>query len=123
MDRRLRREARTVEAMIDLYCKRSKHDGPRPCAECRELLAYSLARLEKCPFGGGKPTCANCTVHCYRPDMRARARSVMREAGPRMVYRHPFLALLHLVVDARRAAPDPRAVRARNGPHRPSHDR
>lgn len=105
LNRRLQREARTVEAMIGLYCRHSGHASPTPCPECRELLDYALTRLEKCPFAGEKPTCANCTVHCYRPDMRDRVREVMRIAGPRMAYRHPYLAFMHLVVDSRRRAP------------------
>ena len=30
-----------------------------------------------------KTFCSNCTVHCYRPEMRERIRTVMRYAGPR----------------------------------------
>ena len=37
--------------------------------------------------------------------MRQRVREVMIYAGPRMLLRHPVLALLHLVVDERRPAP------------------
>jgi hypothetical protein len=42
--------------------------------------------------------------------MRERVRTVMRYAGPRMMWRHPFLALAHLV-DGRRPAPLPKAKR------------
>jgi len=101
---RLERERRTVEAMIRLYC--ADHHGlddGAPCAACRELADYARARLERCPFGGQKPTCARCPVHCYRPEMRERIRAVMRYAGPRMLLRHPAMALLHLVDGLRRA--------------------
>ena len=53
-------------------------------------------RLEKCPFAEEKPTCVKCPVHCYEAVMRERVRQVMRYAGPRMLLRHPVLALLHL---------------------------
>lgn len=103
---RMRREARTIEAMVRIYC-RGRHNtrGRELCSECDELLAYAGRRLEKCPYQEEKPTCANCPVHCYRPDMRARVREVMRYAGPRMLLRHPALAIMHLLVDGRRAAP------------------
>jgi len=42
--------------------------------------------------------------------MRARVRDVMRFAGPRMLTRHPYLALMHLWVDGRCPAPE-RAAR------------
>lgn len=105
---RLERERRTVEAMIGLYC--ADHHGPgdgAPCAACRDLADYALARLERCPYAEQKPTCARCPVHCFRPEMREQIRAVMRYAGPRMVFRHPVLALQHLV-DGLRKAPEKR---------------
>lgn len=93
---RLRREARTVEAMIRLYC-RGQHGGSQSlCPECARLLDYARQRLHACPFGEGKTTCARCAVHCYRPEMREEIRAVMRYAGPRMMLRHPLLTLCHL---------------------------
>lgn len=107
---RFRREWRTLDAMIALSCRGRSHDrkggGRRTlCPGCSELRSYAEQRLLRCPFGEGKPTCNNCQVHCYRPEMRERVRDVMRFAGPRMLLRHPVLALLHLVVDERRPAP------------------
>ena len=94
---RLAREERTVAALIDCYC--SNHHGTRGelCAECRELLEYCRARLSRCPFKGDKPVCSDCRVHCYRPEMRARVKAVMRYSGPRLPLRHPWLALMHLL--------------------------
>ena len=103
-ERRLRRELATVQAMIDLYCRAHHGGGAGRCAACQELLQYARQRIERCPFGAGKPTCVNCPVHCYGPEMRERVRVVMRYAGPRMAWRHPILALCHLL-DGRRAAP------------------
>lgn len=90
--------------MLGIYC-RGQHGGRRElCDACRELLEYALARLDRCPFQELKTTCAKCPVHCYRPDMRQRVREAMRFAGPRMLYRHPVLAVLHLI-DGRRKEP------------------
>jgi hypothetical protein len=103
---RLRREWRTIEAMLALYC-RQVHQGSwgALCSDCAELSAYARERLARCPFGADKPTCANCRVHCYRPAMRERVRAMMRHAGPRLLLRHPVLTLLHLWIDDRRPAP------------------
>jgi hypothetical protein len=114
---RLQREWRTIEAMIGITC-RTLHGGRRRslCAECAELHDYAELRLRRCPFGAEKPTCNNCRVHCYRPEMRERVRQVMRFAGPRMLARHPYLAVMHLLVDDRRPAPEkPRPRRAQEG--------
>lgn len=69
------------------------HGGPGLCGECRELLEYSLARLDHCKFGNAKTKCHKCPVHCYRPDMREKIRTVMRFSGPRMLLYHPLEAL------------------------------
>jgi len=101
---RMPRERRTIEAMIRLSC-RDLHGGTSLCGDCTELLGYALKRLEKCPYQDRKPVCSACPVHCYRPDMRQQVQSVMRYAGPRMLLRHPVLALLHLL-DTLRKVPD-----------------
>lgn len=97
--------------MIALYC-RDRHE-PEPsgssglCPDCSELLDYATTRLRDCRYGADKPTCAKCTTHCYRPLMRERVREVMRYSGPRMLRRHPLLALAHLA-DGRKTPVDGR---------------
>ena len=107
---RLRREAKTLTAMVGLYCHgrhlaHGRHHGkPRGqlCTDCQDLLDYALFRLSKCPFQTGKPTCAHCPVHCYKPARREQIRNVMRYAGPRMLLHHPVMALLHLLDGVRK---------------------
>ncbi len=101
---RLAREARTMAAMIRIYCQDHHGTTGTLCAGCQEILAYANLRLAKCPFQEGKTTCAQCPVHCYKPAMRGRIRLVMRYAGPRMLYYHPVLAIRHLL-DGRRQEP------------------
>jgi Nitrous oxide-stimulated promoter len=112
--RRLQREFRTIECMVEIHCR--DHHGAAadaPCAECRRFLAYAERRLEKCPYGEDKPTCARCPVHCYKPAQREQARSIMRHAGPRMTLRHPWLSALHLA-DKLRRVEHPMAARRRS---------
>lgn len=91
--------------MIRLYCDAHHQSGGELCSECHHLQEYALEALDRCPFQEGKTTCAKCPVQCYRPDMREMVRRVMRYAGPRMIHRHPRLALRHLV-DGLRQQPD-----------------
>ena len=96
------RELKTIVAMLRMYCRAHGHQERAPlCASCNELLEYASRRLERCVFGDAKPTCTNCLVHCYSADQRERIRIVMRWAGPRMLFRHPVLGILHLI-DGRR---------------------
>lgn len=99
------RELKTIAAMVRLYCRGHGHLGRNPlCADCAALFDYATRRLERCVFGDAKPTCTNCTVHCYSADMREKVRQIMKWSGPRMMWRHPVLAFFH-VLDGKRPLP------------------
>ena len=106
---RLRREQRTIEAMIRIWCEahplhvRVRFGGL--CAGCDSQLDYASYRLLKCPFGEEKPTCKKCPIHCYTRARRDLMQEVMRFAGPRMLLRHPILAYHHLRAEKRTAPP------------------
>ena len=100
-NRRLARERKTIDAMLKIYCHGRHGTAEGLCESCESLEAYAFDRLSKCPFLPDKPTCLKCPVHCYKKDMRERVRGVMRYAGPRMAWRHPVLAFLHLWDDRR----------------------
>ncbi len=92
---RIKREKKTIDVMVRYYCRKKHGTEGELCPECTELLNYAMLRLDKCPFQEKKSTCGKCLVHCYRPDMREKAKAVMRYSGPRMLLHHPGLALHH----------------------------
>lgn len=98
LEKRLERERLTIEKMVGIYC-RAHHDQADEglCVECQELLTYAGQRLERCKFREDKPPCSKCPVHCYRESMREKVLAVMRYAGPRMLHKHPVLAVHHLL--------------------------
>jgi hypothetical protein len=102
---RLARELTTIAAMMRIHCRDVHATRDALCGDCTALLAYATRRLDRCVFGDDKPTCANCTVHCYSKEMRDKVRAVMRYAGPRMIRRHPVLAVRH-ILDGKRPAPE-----------------
>ena len=89
--------------MVEIYCHGKKHERKRllnhveVCEECSALLNYAYQRLDHCKFGGNKPTCKKCPIHCYKPDMKEHMREAMRYAGPRMMWYHPIAAIKHLI--------------------------
>ncbi len=94
-EERIRLESKTLRAMVGLYC-RARHGVQEGfCGDCEEVLHYSLNRVQHCRQLPEKPACEYCSVHCYKPEMRARVREVMRATGPQMTWRHPILTLLH----------------------------
>ena len=105
------RELQTIRAMVKIYCR--KHhitQNSAVCADCNDFLEYAIKRLTACPFKTQKPTCSKCLIHCYKTNMQAKAKLIMRFSGPRMLWRHPLLALYHLL-DGRREIPNPQSCR------------
>jgi hypothetical protein len=111
---RLARELTTIGVMLRIYCRdhhgSAERDEARLCEDCAGLFDYARKRLAGCPYGPDKPTCANCQIHCYGPRQREATRVMMRYAGPRMMWRHPLLALAHVLDGKRPAPPKPRAA-------------
>lgn len=89
-------DKRVVRTMIGIYC-RANHHSASMCQECQELLRYVGERVDSCPLGAEKTTCVKCSIHCYDATHRQQIRSVMRYAGPRLIFRHPVMALRHLM--------------------------
>jgi hypothetical protein len=105
MHPRLKREEKTIDLMIYLYCQGNHGTKGRLCEACLELKEYAHLRLEKCPYQEQKTTCANCLTHCYKQSMRDQVRTVMRYVGPRMLFKHPWLAIMHMLDGLRKPVP------------------
>jgi len=98
---RIDREKKVISLMIDMYC-RKHHHAKDECLYCEELRAFAYARIDKCRFKENKPNCSDCKVHCFGKEKREQVREVMRYAGPRMMMRHPVIALRHILRKRRR---------------------
>ena len=97
------REKTVVSEMIALYCRENHHENHRNhhgralFQDCAALAEYARQRSDKCPCMETKTFCSNCTVHCYKPEMREKIRAVMRYSGPRMLLHHPVMAVRHVI--------------------------
>ncbi len=90
-------EAKTIKVMIEMFCRNLHQTRHTLCTNCQELMDYANVRLEKCPLKDDKTTCDTCKIHCYSPAMKDRVISVMKYAGPRMIFKHPILAMYHVI--------------------------
>ncbi|MBK5722843.1 nitrous oxide-stimulated promoter family protein [Dysgonomonas sp. Marseille-P4677] len=95
-------EKKTVEKMIQIYCAAKHNTSGNLCSDCYNLNLYARKRLEKCKFGEDKPNCQDCPIHCYQPEMKIKIQEVMRYSGPRILFKHPLLALNHMIKGFRR---------------------
>ena len=66
----------------------------RLCLECRDLLAYAIARRRGCPLDP-KPACKDCPIHCYKAEQRTKIRNIMRFSGRHLILRGRLDLLWH----------------------------
>ncbi|OAN17955.1 nitrous oxide-stimulated promoter [Photobacterium jeanii] len=104
----LNTEFKTLEAMVHIYC-RDHHSETTLCASCDDFLHYAKMRLDRCPYGEAKPTCRQCPIHCYKSDYKLQSQTIMRYSGPRMLLKHPILAIRHLLAEKRPVPGKPEA--------------
>ncbi|MBW7983385.1 nitrous oxide-stimulated promoter family protein [Enterobacillus tribolii] len=97
-EKRIQREKLTIRNMLTLYQRRCPDANPDD-GHYDALYAFAEKRLDRCVFGTEKPACRQCPVHCYPSAKREEMKQVMRWAGPRMLWRHPLLTVLHLLDD------------------------
>ena len=94
----LEKERKTIAVMIRIFCCAHHETGKKTlCTQCSDLLDYAEERLRRCPFRENKGACSKCRIHCYKPEMREQITRVMRYSGPKMLSRHPLLAVDHLL--------------------------
>ena len=105
VEKKRQKEQYVVEEMIRLYCRKNhpkeKRQEGKTCPDCQRLLDYAKQRSQKCPFMEEKTFCANCKVHCYKPEMREQIRQVMRFSGLVILRIFPRGSTSHLYSERR----------------------
>ena len=86
----IEQEKEMITLMIEMYEKGNHED-------LTELKNYAYQRIDRCPRKAEKTFCSSCLIHCYAPSYRQKIREVMKYAGPRMIYKHPIIAIRHMI--------------------------
>ena len=101
MTSRVEKDTKILEKFIQVYCdtkhkalEKTEENGINLCEECWDTLNYAVKRREVCPLDP-KPTCKNCEIHCYEPNMRQRIREIMRHSGMHMIRRGRLDWVIH----------------------------
>ena len=102
-------EVKTIRIMTEMYCR--AHHGTREgmCPECEEFYLYAVKRIACCPFGDKKPVCGKCKIHCFGKGFKEKAKEIMAFSGPKLIYKHPWLSMRHLIALFREAPQKPSA--------------
>jgi len=88
-------ELKTITLMTKLYCQ--AHHQKVNCIDCQSLISHAEQKLDRCVYGQDKPACQHCPIHCYKPFYREKTKYIMRYSGPKMLFKHPILAIKHLI--------------------------
>jgi len=75
-------DLKILHRFILIYCQGNHGTKEGFCPDCEDLLCYSQKRRELCPLDP-KPSCKDCSIHCYKPEYREKIRQVMRYSGRR----------------------------------------
>lgn len=79
-DEAIERDIKVLREFAGIYCRQKHGIAGELCTQCRDVLDYAIERRRKCPFAP-KPTCKDCTVHCFGEPYRSQIREVMKMAG------------------------------------------
>lgn len=90
-------EHQTIAKMTKIYCQHFHKVPYTNCQSCQAFVGYAEKKLDRCVYGQAKPACKNCPIHCYKPTEKQLAQQIMRFAGPKMLFKHPILAIKHLL--------------------------
>lgn len=67
------------------------------CPDCYSLCKEVTAHTSRCPHMAYKSFCHYCPRPCYRKERLEAVKPVMKYSGPRLILRHPILAIRHLI--------------------------
>ena len=90
------REKKVISEMVKLYCRKN-HKKRELCDECRDVLNYSLNRIDNCKYMYTKTFCSNCKKPCYSPKMKEKIKQIMKFSVPRILFHHPLLVIYHII--------------------------
>ncbi len=92
---KLAAELKTITLMTGIYCQ--THHQDLNCTGCQSLISHAEKKLDRCVYGQDKPACKDCPIHCYKPIYREQTKVIMKYAGPKMLFKHPILTIIHLM--------------------------
>lgn len=85
------------------------------CPDCASCIDYAIERTLRCPHEH-KGNCEDCDIHCYAPAKRAQIRAIMAYAGPRMLTKHPIMAMRYLKKKLKKTPGNNRKVDLKKSP-------
>lgn len=90
------KEKENIRKTFGAYCN-ANHEtsGGKLCPKCTALLTNVLLKIQRCPYGIGKPICDSCETPCFGEKTTTEFLAVMKAGQKKMYFSHPIMAVKH----------------------------
>ena len=90
------KEKENIRKTFSAYCNanHSTKDG-KLCAKCTATLTSALLKINRCPYGIGKPICDRCETPCFGEKTTNEFLEIMKSGQKKMMLSHPIMAVKH----------------------------
>ena len=90
------KEKENIRKTFGVYCKANHNtDGDKLCPKCTALLTTVFTKINRCPYGIGKPICEKCETPCFGEVSTNKFREVMSSSQKKMLLSHPIMTVKH----------------------------
>lgn len=92
------KERENIRKTFGVYCN-SHHDTKdgKLCPKCTALLTTVMLRIQRCPYGIGKPICDRCETPCFGENQTKEFIEIMNAGQKKMLLSHPMMAVRHKI--------------------------
>ena len=90
------KEKENIRKTFGVYCNANHGttDG-KLCAKCTALLTNVMIKIQRCPYGIGKPICDRCETPCFGEDVTKDFLEIMKAGQKKMMFSHPLMTVKH----------------------------
>lgn len=90
------KERENIRKTFGVYCNANHgtSDG-KLCRKCTGLLSTVMLKIQRCPYGIGKPICDACETPCFGEIQTNDFKAIMKSGQKKMLLSHPIMAIKH----------------------------
>lgn len=92
------KEKENIRKTFGAYCN-AHHEtsNDKLCSKCTALLTNVMLKIQRCPYGFGKPICDKCETPCFGENLTKDFLEVMNTGQKKMRFSHPVMAIKHKI--------------------------
>ena len=94
------KERENIRKSFGKYCNgnHGTSDG-KLCPKCTALLTTVMLKIQRCPYGIGKPVCDSCETPCFGEDATNNFLEIMKSSRKQMFLSHPLMTIQHKIAN------------------------